>query len=269
MEAEASPTGASPAPADTGAPLQPVGPSPDAAPTSVPTPLLTDRLQAAGEVVLCSGFPTQLLLILVLAVLGLQPLDPGGQLSLAYVAILSMLDAGLLITLILFFIHSHGETPRGVFLGDRPVGREVGLGVLCTPAVIFLAAATLVVIQRLAPWMHDVPRNPLEELISSPAAAALFIAIAVIAGGLREEMQRAFVLRRFEQHLGGAAVGLVLFSLAFGAGHLLQGQDAAVATAVLGAAWGLLYLARRSVVAAVVSHSAFNVIEILHHAGTV
>ncbi len=217
---------------------------------------------------MCSGFPSQLFLILVLALVGLQPLDASGRLSLIYIGTLSMLDALLLITLILTFLRVRGERPRELFCGTRPMGREMLLGLILVPVIIGLAAATLVLIGWLAPWMHNVPENPLESLITGTATAAAFIVVAVVAGGLREELQRAFVLHRFEQHLGGAPLGLVVFSLAFGAGHVLQGWDAAVATAVLGAAWGLLYLARRSVIAAVVSHSAFNVIEIVRHAMT-
>ena len=61
----------------------------------------------------------------------------------------------------------------------------------------------------------------------------------MIAGGVREEIQRGFVLRRFEQYLGGGAIGLVVFSVLFGLGHLEQGRDVALATAVLGAFWGV------------------------------
>ena len=82
--------------------------------------------------------------------------------------------------------------------------------------------------------------------------------VVVLAGGVREEVQRAFLLRRFEQWLGGGAVGLVVTSVLFGAGHRIQGLDAAVATGVLGAFWGLVYLRRRSVVAPVVSHAGFE-----------
>ena len=57
-------------------------------------------------------------------------------------------------------------------------------------------------------------------------------------------------------------VGVVVASMAFGAGHLLQGADAAIATGALGAFWGLVYLRRRSVIAPVVSHSGFNLIQI-------
>jgi membrane protease YdiL (CAAX protease family) len=84
----------------------------------------------------------------------------------------------------------------------------------------------------------------------------------VIAGGVREELQRAFLLHRFEQRLGGGGIGLVVTSLAFGLGHTLQGWDAAVTTAVLGACWGALYLARRSVVATVTSHALFNLAQV-------
>jgi membrane protease YdiL (CAAX protease family) len=52
-------------------------------------------------------------------------------------------------------------------------------------------------------------------------------------------------------------------SIAFGAGHFVQGWDAAVATALLGLTWGVLYLRRRSIVAPVVSHAAYNVMQIL------
>ncbi|HWW87279.1 MAG TPA: CPBP family intramembrane glutamic endopeptidase, partial [Vicinamibacterales bacterium] len=64
--------------------------------------------------------------------------------------------------------------------------------------------------------------------------------------------------------LGGAGVGIVVTSVVFGAGHFeLQGGDAAVATGLLGAFWGLVYLRRRSFVAPMVSHAGFDVVQIL------
>jgi membrane protease YdiL (CAAX protease family) len=87
--------------------------------------------------------------------------------------------------------------------------------------------------------------------------------VVVIAGGLREEIQRAFILHRFEQSLGGAKVGLVLFSLMFGLGHIEQGADVAIATFALGLFWGVLYLARRSIIAPAVSHAGFNLAQVI------
>ena len=57
-----------------------------------------DRLRAVGEVVLCSGFPTQLGIVVLLNLAGATPVDAAGQLSLAYIVTLSVIDAGLIIT---------------------------------------------------------------------------------------------------------------------------------------------------------------------------
>ena len=97
-------------------------------------------------------------------------------------------------------------------------------------------------IQRWAPSLHTVAVNPLQELLGSPRDAWWFALVVVAAGGVREEIQRAFLLHRFSIWLGGPAVGLAVTSIAFGAGHLMQGVDATIATGVLGAFWGAIYL---------------------------
>jgi membrane protease YdiL (CAAX protease family) len=99
--------------------------------------------------------------------------------------------------------------------------------------------------------------------MGSPLQIAAFVALVLIAGGVREELQRAFLLRRFEQGLGGPVIGVVVTSVAFGLGHSLQGWDAAVVTGLLGALWGSVYLWRRNVLPNMVSHALFNVGEIL------
>jgi uncharacterized protein len=115
-----------------------------------------------------------------------------------------------------------------------------------------------------APWLHNVETNPLEDLASGGAMnAGLFAVVAIFAGGVREELQRAFLLHRFEQYLGGAWLGVVLLSIAFGLGHFVQGWDAAITTGTLGAFWAVIYLRRRSSMAPVVSHAGFNSLEIL------
>ena len=166
-----------------------------------------------------------------------------------------------MITLILAFLTLHGESPRALFLGRRPPAREVVLGLLLVPVVLFGVAAVVAALRVWLPELHNVTVNPLEALLAERRDTWLFLMVLVVAGGLREEIQRAFVLRRFEQSLGGAWVGLVLFSLAFGAGHLEQGHDVAVATACLGFFWGIVYLRRRSIVATVTSHAGFNLVE--------
>ncbi|MGE3274153.1 MAG: CPBP family intramembrane glutamic endopeptidase [Vicinamibacterales bacterium] len=236
------------------------------APPAVPASRRDARLRALFEVVLCSSYPTQLAIAGLLRLAGLAPTGPDGQLSGTFVFTLSLLDAVVLLSLIVFFLRRGGESPARLFLGARSSLREAALGLALLPAVFMAVVTVLLLVQALAPGLRNVPVNPLGALADTPWGLAGFVVVVLVAGGLREELQRAFLLHRFERHLGGAAVGVVVTSLAFGLGHTVQGWDAAIATGVLGFAWALLFLWRRSVVAGVVSHALFNCAELLRAA---
>jgi membrane protease YdiL (CAAX protease family) len=221
------------------------------------------RAAALIEVLICSGFPTQLVILGVLRAAGLRPMDESGGLSLAFFGALAGLDSALLIGLVFLFLLARRESPRALLLGPRPPAREAALGAALIPIVFVFVAFVVGGLRLIAPWLQTVPQNPLGALLDTPPEAVIFSFVVVIAGGVREEIQRAFILHRFEQSLGGAALGLVLFSLMFGLGHIEQGADVAIATAALGLFWGALYLARRSIVAPGVSHAGFNALEVL------
>lgn len=222
------------------------------------------RLIALAEIFICSSLPTQILLQLLLVQAGWAPVAPGGGFSLSFVVVLSLADTALLILLMVVLTLAHGDSPTALWLGNRPAAGEMLLGLLLVPAVFMLVVVLLTALRLLAPGLHNVPANPLEQLARGGLLdAAAFGVVAIVAGGIREELQRAFLLRRFEQHLGGATAGVVVLSVAFGLGHAVQGWDAAVTTGTLGAFWALLYLRRRSSLAPLVSHAGFNSLEVL------
>jgi len=165
--------------------------------------------------------------------------------------------------LITALLHAGGERLRPLLVGRRSIRHEAGLGVMLVPCLFVGVGLTVLGVRRLLPWAHNVPQNPFEEFLRTPTHAGLFAVVAIVAGGLREEVQRVFLLHRFEQHLGGATFGLVVLSLAFGAGHAMQGWDASIATGLLGLTWGWIYLRRRSAVAPIVSHAGYNAVQIL------
>jgi membrane protease YdiL (CAAX protease family) len=231
-------------------------------------PPLAQRIVALIEVLLCSDYPTQAALAATFAALGYGPLTANGDLRVGFVVTLSLLDTALLVGLMVFFLHAHGERPRDVFLGRRPVWHEARYGLPLIFVALTIGIIILASIQRYFPSLHTVEKNPLQALIRTPRDVWLFALVVVVAGGVREELQRAFLLHRFEVWLGGATVGVATASVAFGAGHLLQGVDAAIATGTLGAFWGIVYLRRRSVVAPVVSHSGFNLLQIVQFLAT-
>jgi membrane protease YdiL (CAAX protease family) len=221
------------------------------------------RIVALIEVLLCSDYPTQIAIGATLGAFGYGPFSSPGHLNVAYVVGLSLADSVALVGLVFLFLYSHGERPRDVLIGRRPVLQEIALGFPLTVVAIGIGVVVLVSVQRFVPTLHTVEHNPLAELMRSPRDAWLFAIVLIVAGGVREEVQRAFLLHRFDAWLGGGITGVVVTSTAFGAGHLLQGVDAALATGLLGAFWGAVYLRRRSCVAPMVSHSGFDLLQIV------
>ena len=221
------------------------------------------QTKAVLEVVAASGFPTQLALGALLMAAGLAPFGVDGTLSMTYMLVLMPADMLLLLALVVWRIRAGGERVSDVLLGRRPWLRECWLGLGFIPVVFGGVILVMLALRVTWPALHNVDANPFETLIQSPRDALVLGALVVLTGGLKEEVQRAFVLHRFEQHLGGARLGLVLYSLVFGTGHIIQGSDVAIVTALLGLAWGTLFLWRRSLVAPAVSHAGFNAAQIL------
>jgi membrane protease YdiL (CAAX protease family) len=240
--------------------VDPAPPIIEPSPTAV---LPIERAAAALEVILCSGFPTQIVIITVLSLLGMKARLADGRFSPPFVFTLTLLDTLLLVGLVVFFIRSHRESVREQLLGGRPKVTEILLGVALVPASFFVVIAILLLVQLVMPSLRNVPHNPLQDLVHSRKDAVLFAFVVMVAGGLREEVQRGFVLRRFEQYLGGGAVGLVIFSALFGLGHLEQGYDVALATSILGAFWGAIFLRRRSILGPMVGHAGFNLAQVI------
>jgi membrane protease YdiL (CAAX protease family) len=197
-----------------------------------PRILPADRLGALGEVVLCSGIPTQLVVLAAMNGLGMRLETSGGSWSPVFVATLSLLDAALVIGLVFLFLRAHRERARDVLLGQRAVWQEAIAGVALLPVVFLVMLLTLGALITFAPQLHNVPRNPMEDLMQNPRDAAMFGIVVILAGGVREEIQRGFILHRFSQYLGGAL-------------------------------WGTIYLMRGSVIAPMVSHAGFNLAQIL------
>jgi membrane protease YdiL (CAAX protease family) len=220
-------------------------------------------LVALVEVVLGSGFPTQLALGAILMAVGLTPYLADGRLSMTYLAVLMPADTAVLLAFVAWRLRAGGEQFTAVLFGRRDPARESWLGVGLIPVVLAGAVAVMAALRAAWPALHNVDANPFEALIRSRADALLLAVLVVVTGGVKEEVQRAFVLHRFGQRLGGARLGLVLYSLVFGTGHIIQGYDVAVVTALLGLAWGGVFLWRRSLVAPSISHAGFNAAQVL------
>src|SRR6188768_2644032 len=94
---------------------------PVAPPPEPSAPSRTSKLEAISEMVICSSIPTQLAIGWTLRLSGWSPVDDQGQLQLAFVAALSLLDTAVLVALMAVLLRSHGERPSALWLGGRPI----------------------------------------------------------------------------------------------------------------------------------------------------
>lgn len=228
------------------------------------------RWFAAVQVFLVCGIPTQLVVFLaligsgsVMSIDGSSLTGDPAKISLEFFAMSSLFDTALVAILIRIFLALSGEASHAVFLGRRRPAGELWRGLALIPVLWLAVLGVIFTISVWLPWLHNVEKNPLEAYMDSPIKAAVFIIVVVLAGGVREELQRAFILHRFQQSLGGAWIGLALFSVIFGLFHVQQGVDAAIAVGALGVVWGVLYIRRRSIIAPMVSHAGFDVAQVL------
>jgi hypothetical protein len=155
-------------------------------------------------VLLCSDVVTQFAVGGTLLAIGYHPTRPDGQLIVGYVVALSLGDAALLLALILVLLYAHGERPRDVFIGRRAILSEAVFGLWLLPLAFGIAAAVILTVRRFAPTLHNVESNPLQGLLGTPGDAWWFALVVVVAGGVREEIQRV-PPPRFDVWLGGRA----------------------------------------------------------------
>jgi membrane protease YdiL (CAAX protease family) len=220
-------------------------------------------VSAALQIVAVSGIPTQTAIGAALIVLaGMQPYT-GTTLSLAFIATLSLLDTLLVGGLIYTFLAHAGERPATVFLGERPLFSELVRGLAMAPLFLLGAGLLIAALRLLVPALNTVPVNPLEAYMQRPVDAAIFAVVVILAGGVREELQRAFILHRVRGAWGHVRLGNALFAIVFGALHLEQGADLAIVIGLMGLLWGAMFIARGSVMASIGSHAGFNAAQVL------
>jgi membrane protease YdiL (CAAX protease family) len=227
-------------------------------------PLPLPRWLAAVQAVAVCGIPTQALIaVALLFTTNLRIFEPDGSFSLEFFAVTALLDTAVIALLIRLFLELSGETSRSVFVGPVPVAREILRGLALVPVAIIGAGSIVWLLRRFAPWLHTVPANPLESFMNTPLDASIFVLVVMLAGGVREELMRAFIMHRFEQRLGGMRVGLILYAVLFALLHAYQSLDAAIAIGALGLFWGWLYMKRRSAIMAIANHAGFDVAQVV------
>jgi membrane protease YdiL (CAAX protease family) len=219
-----------------------------------------DRIQALIEVLLLSGLVSGFFAVLPFT------LRAKGSISLTKdvttVALYLLLESWIAMLMLYVVMRAHGETPGDLGWRTRHWRVDSLIGAAIVPVLFICSAAVNYAFRTWLPHYY-IEQNPLTQTIRTPRDLALFSLAALFAGGIKEELQRAFILIRFRDHLGGSGIGLLAWSLAFGAGHYVQGWQGVAAATLFGFLFGLVYLARRSLVAPIVAHSLYDTAALL------
>lgn len=261
IEGETAASGgpAAPAPPVEASPVPGAAAELPAPPPRPAGPLPGERPLALLEIFVVSGILTDLLAVLLagwLTGLGREGVhaQPHGLFVFLMISTVFILGAAAL------FQRLHRGNPA-LHLRFRPAAgllRELAAMAACVPVVfVTLWAAELAIMLVDPKAIQQI--NPILAMIRTPSDLALFMVSGVIAGGVREEVQRAFIIRRAAVYFWSPWVGLLLWSVVFGLAHAPQGPAAIVITALLGLEFGIFYLWRGTLAVPVGVHSLFNV----------
>src|SRR3989442_3262516 len=213
------------------------------------------RFQSAVEVILCTDLLATLVLQGTFYFLGYKPHLILHSSSL--LAIFVICNSVFVLATIALILRYREESWRMLIGVDFQWQRELLVALSMIPVLFLATALTGLFFRKFFPELVT-EQNPLLSLIKTRGDVFWFLLMVSFSGGLKEEVQRAFVLRRFEKYLGGAYAGLALFTLYFGAAHYLQGWDNAVGAGLLGLLFGAAYIWRQNLLVPLAAHTAYN-----------
>ena len=220
------------------------------------------RLYAVFEIIMVSGiFPGFLVSAVFAAVFGRNRMNLA-EIDVGLLVTYLMIESALTFLILWIMMKARGETFTMLGLRRQQWKTYVLLGILAAPLLMILGGVAGAAFQLLLPE-YALEKNPLMDMIHSWRQLLMFLVTVITAGGIKEELQRAFILRRFHHHLGGARVGLIAWSLAFGAGHYAQGLQGVCVATVLGLVFGALYLARGNLILPMAAHVSYNTLALL------
>ena len=179
-----------------------------------------------------------------------------------FISAFLLLESTVSFFILAILLKMHRENMRDLGIHRRQWKTHAALGLMLVPFLFLINGLLTFVFKNYFPKYYT-ERNPLTENIHSLEQLVLLIIAALIAGGIKEELQRAFILNRFRRYLGGATIGLLLWSLAFGVGHYVQGVQGVFLATIYGFLFGLVYLLSGNLIAPIIAHGAYDTLALI------
>lgn len=171
----------------------------------------------------------------------------------------------IVFTVLFLFLRLEGDSFGSLGFTTQNLLKQIGMA-LAFGAGIWIAVHIIFqpIIKILLPEAPAQAGTDMTIFMKDLVSVGIWMPIIVI-GTFVEELERIFMLTRFEKWLGknGIYIALILSSVAFGIGHLYQGLNTAIGTGLGGLLYGLVYLRKRSAWEAVLAHAFFDIISII------
>ncbi len=156
-----------------------------------------------------------------------------------------------LLFLVLFFLWRNREHPATIGLTTRGLWAEANIGLWVFIPLFLLTSA-------LVGYLHkaglSAPPNPLPLKVNGTAQLLLAIFMIAIVAVAEETIFRGYLILRLREVTSSPAAAVVLSTLIFTVGHGYEGLARVAAVFVVGLAYALVYLWRKSLIAPVLMH---------------
>lgn len=197
----------------------------------------------------------ELLVFLLLVVPGLAAslvVTEGRHLSFVVVAVATALRDVALVALVLYFLWRNGERRGEIGWTGRRLFRELGLGLLLFPAATLTAAAVVAALHAVG--LPAEEGAPAALVPTGAGETVLALALVIVVAIAEETIFRGYLLGRIREVTRSTALAVVASTAIFVLGHGYEGAAGMIGVGVLGLVFALVYLWRKSLVAAMTMH---------------
>ncbi len=185
-----------------------------------------------------------------------------GSISFTLTAVATIMrDLGL-VSLILFFLWRNRERVTAVGWTLKNVWSDIALGIVFFPVTFFGAAWLERILLSIGFTVPSTPQPNLQPT-PDPVHLALAVILVTVVAIAEETIFRGYLILRFKAMISSPAWAVVISAVIFSLGHGYEGTAGVVTVGMLGAAFAVAYLWRKSLVMPMTLHFLQDLLSIV------
>jgi membrane protease YdiL (CAAX protease family) len=168
------------------------------------------------------------------------------------VAITSIMSDLALVSLVLYFVWRNDEPVRRIGWTIKNLWLDIGWGLLLYIPVVYCTNLLERILQKAG---FSAPTK-LPSFLVATGSAKIFLAciLVIVVAVVEETIFRGYLILRFKAVTGRTVIAVLLSSAIFALGHGYEGAAGMISIFFLGIIFAVVYLWRKSLVAAMVMH---------------